>query len=81
MHSGSFCLRLDDRWSRALRRSYQLGFLGDMPIADQVDHALGFAVILEEELGGAPNSVIDLGTGAVCQAWCWRAAGRPAGWC
>jgi 16S rRNA (guanine527-N7)-methyltransferase len=67
--------RLDDRLDRALRRSYELGFLGSMPIADQIDHALGFVAILEEVLGAAPSSVIDLGTGGgvpgLVLARCW----------
>jgi 16S rRNA (guanine527-N7)-methyltransferase len=47
----------------ALSRSFDLGFLGSMPIADQIDHALGFVVNLESVLGGPPTNVIDLGTG------------------
>jgi 16S rRNA (guanine527-N7)-methyltransferase len=34
-----------------------------MPIEDQIDHGLGFVVVLEAVLGGPPSSVIDLGTG------------------
>jgi 16S rRNA (guanine527-N7)-methyltransferase len=34
-----------------------------MPIEDQIDHGLGFVVILEAVLGRPPTSVIDLGTG------------------
>jgi len=70
-----FRLRLDDRLDPALRRSSELGFIGTMPIADQIDHALGFVAILEEELGGPPSSVIDLGTGGgvpgLVLACCW----------
>jgi 16S rRNA (guanine527-N7)-methyltransferase len=55
--------RVGGRLEAVLRRSYELGFLGTMPLTDQVDHALGFVAILEEELAGAPASVIDLGTG------------------
>lgn len=47
----------------ALARSAELGFLGDVPVAEQVDHALGFVFSAESELGAAPRSVIDLGTG------------------
>jgi 16S rRNA (guanine527-N7)-methyltransferase len=47
----------------ALTRSFELGFLGSMPIDDQIDHALGFVAVLETCLGGPPGSVIDLGTG------------------
>jgi len=46
-----------------LQRSFELGFLGAMPIADQIDHAIGFAAVLESEFGGPPASAIDLGTG------------------
>jgi 16S rRNA (guanine527-N7)-methyltransferase len=45
------------------QRSFELGFLGSMPIGDQIEHALGFVAILESELVGPPASVIDLGTG------------------
>ena len=58
-----------------LRRSFDLGFLGSMPITDQVEHALGFAVIVESILGRPPSSVIDLGTGGgvpgLVLASCW----------
>jgi len=61
--------------SGALRRSFDLGFLGRMPIADQIDHALGFVSILEMERHGPPATVIDLGTGGgvpgLVLASCW----------
>ena len=67
--------RLGGRLAPALQRSLELGFLGSMPVADQIDHALGFVAILEEELRGAPTSVIDLGTGGgvpgLVLACCW----------
>ncbi len=44
-------------------QSFELGFLGSMPIEEQIDHALGFVEILESELGAPPDSVVDLGTG------------------
>ncbi|MGD0880922.1 MAG: RsmG family class I SAM-dependent methyltransferase [Acidimicrobiales bacterium] len=47
----------------ALLRSFELGFLGSMPIGDQIDHALGFVAVVEAVLGGAPEAAIDLGTG------------------
>jgi 16S rRNA (guanine527-N7)-methyltransferase len=64
-HDGleQFRRRLDVQLETALGRSYELGFLGAMPIPDQIDHALGFVAIIEGELGGAPSAVIDLGTG------------------
>jgi len=55
--------RVDPVLRRALSRSFDLGFLGSMPIDDQIDHALGFVAVLESSSGGAPESVIDLGTG------------------
>jgi 16S rRNA (guanine527-N7)-methyltransferase len=47
----------------ALRRSAELGFLGGMPIEDQIDHALGFVYSAESEAGTAPRRVVDLGSG------------------
>jgi len=59
----------------SLHRSHELGFLGRMPIAEQIDHALGFVSILEAECGGPPTGVIDLGTGGglpgLVLASCW----------
>jgi 16S rRNA (guanine527-N7)-methyltransferase len=46
-----------------LKRSAELGFLGSMPIIDQIEHALGFVVAAESALGGSPISVADLGSG------------------
>ena len=40
-----------------------LGFLGTMPMSGQIEHSLGYAWVLEAELGGAPVSVLDLGSG------------------
>ncbi|HEX3840087.1 MAG TPA: RsmG family class I SAM-dependent methyltransferase [Acidimicrobiales bacterium] len=61
----------DDRINRELvetvapilERSAQLGFLGGMPIPEQIDHALGFSEAAEAQLGRAPHSALDLGTG------------------
>ena len=55
--------RVDPEVHRSLERSFQLGFLGSMPIDEQIEHALGFVAIVEEKLGREPTSVIDLGTG------------------
>jgi 16S rRNA (guanine527-N7)-methyltransferase len=58
-----------------LSRSAALGFLGDAPLTEQVDHALGFVFSAESELGRAPRSVVDLGTGGglpgVVLRSCW----------
>ena len=67
--------RVDPVLDRALARSFELGFLGSMPIRSQIDHALGFVAVLEMELGRTPASVIDLGTGGgvpgLVLASCW----------
>jgi 16S rRNA (guanine527-N7)-methyltransferase len=55
--------RIDPFLNGAFEKSFQQGFLGRMPIQDQIDHALGFVALLEGHLGGAPVSVIDLGSG------------------
>jgi 16S rRNA (guanine527-N7)-methyltransferase len=46
-----------------LIRSGELGFLGGMPIEDQVDHALGFVSVAESFMGRSPSAVVDLGSG------------------
>jgi 16S rRNA (guanine527-N7)-methyltransferase len=46
-----------------LDRSAELGFLGSMPVTDQIDHSLGFVVAAESALGGSPTAVADLGSG------------------
>ena len=67
--------KVDPALDAVLRRSFELGFLGSMPVKDQVEHALGFVAIFESELGGPPSSVIDLGTGGgvpgLVLASCW----------
>jgi 16S rRNA (guanine527-N7)-methyltransferase len=61
-----------------LERSAELGFLGSMPIHDQIDHALGFAVAAESALGRSPTSVADLGSGGgvpgLILVACWPTA-------
>jgi 16S rRNA (guanine527-N7)-methyltransferase len=67
--------KVDPALDAVFQRSFDLGFLGSMPIADQIEHALGFVAVLESELGGPPPSVIDLGTGGgvpgLVLASCW----------
>ena len=46
-----------------LERSAGLGFLGGMGIEEQIDHALGFCRAAEDQLGRAPNTTLDMGTG------------------
>jgi len=60
---GGLRARVDPLIRRALVRSAELGFVGSMPIDDQIDHALGFVAVLESSLEVPPRSVIDLGTG------------------
>jgi 16S rRNA (guanine527-N7)-methyltransferase len=55
--------RLSDAVLESLNRSSQLGFLGPMPVAEQIDHALGFVAVVEDARGSIPTSVADLGTG------------------
>jgi 16S rRNA (guanine527-N7)-methyltransferase len=66
--------RVDPALGAIYQRSFELGFLGSMPIADQIEHALGFVAILEES-GSHPSSVIDIGTGGgipgLVLASCW----------
>ena len=67
--------RVDPALGAVFQRSFDLGFLGGMPVADQIEHALGFVAILEAHTGGPPPSVIDLGTGGgvpgLVLASCW----------
>jgi 16S rRNA (guanine527-N7)-methyltransferase len=46
-----------------LERSAAQGFLGSMAVDEQIDHALGFARVAEDQLGRPPNRALDLGTG------------------
>ncbi len=55
--------RVDGDVVATLTRSASQGFLGSMPVGDQIDHALGFASATEAVLGRPPMSVADLGTG------------------
>lgn len=47
----------------ALSRSLELGFLGSMPLGDQIDHALGFVHAVESSRQEPPAAVVDLGSG------------------
>jgi 16S rRNA (guanine527-N7)-methyltransferase len=71
-------LRVSDRIRQTLERSADLGFLGGMPIGEQIDHALGFVAAVESELKRPPHSVIDLGTGGglpgLVLTSCWSAS-------
>jgi 16S rRNA (guanine527-N7)-methyltransferase len=55
--------RVGDEVVESLKRSADLGFLGRMPVAEHIDHALGFVAAAETELGRPPTGVVDLGTG------------------
>ncbi|HWD52570.1 MAG TPA: RsmG family class I SAM-dependent methyltransferase, partial [Acidimicrobiales bacterium] len=46
-----------------LERSADQGFLGSMAVDEQIDHALGFARVAEDQLGKPPDRALDLGTG------------------
>lgn len=62
----------------ALQRSAEHGFLGSMPIMDQIDHTLGFVFSVEAELGRQPRSTLDLGSGGgipgLILSTCWPEA-------
>jgi 16S rRNA (guanine527-N7)-methyltransferase len=55
--------RVSPRVHLALGHSAEQGFLGSMPLAEQIDHALGFVFAAESSLDRQPNSALDLGTG------------------
>jgi 16S rRNA (guanine527-N7)-methyltransferase len=55
--------RVSSRVRTILSRSAERGFLGSMPIADQIDHALGFVFVAESQADRHPDSMLDLGTG------------------
>jgi 16S rRNA (guanine527-N7)-methyltransferase len=46
-----------------LERSAEFGFLGTMPVSEQIDHSLGFVFAAESALVQPPRTVLDLGTG------------------
>ncbi len=60
---------------RVLEQAATLGFLGEAPVDDQVDHALGFVAAVEEAIGIQPRAVLDLGSGGglpgLVVACCW----------
>jgi 16S rRNA (guanine527-N7)-methyltransferase len=55
--------RVGDEVVATLHRAAEYGFLGNMPVAEQIDHALGFVLATEKSLVGVPGRVADLGTG------------------
>lgn len=55
--------RVDRRVADSLARSSDLGLLGGMTLADQIDHSLGFVWSVESALGRRPQTVADLGSG------------------
>lgn len=67
--------RVEPWVAETLARSAELGFLGPMPIADQIEHALGFVHAFEREFGRPPDTVLDLGSGGgvpgLILASCW----------
>lgn len=72
---GSLRSRVEAWVGETLSRSAELGFLGGMPVGDQVDHALGFVSVAESFLGRSPSAVVDLGSGGgipgVVLSSCW----------
>ncbi len=55
--------RVSSSVTAILERSAELGFLGTMPVSEQIDHSLGFVFAAESALDTAPRRVLDLGTG------------------
>lgn len=54
---------LADRLVPLLEEGEQLGFLGSLPVDDQIEHSLGFARVVADALGRPPTSLLDLGSG------------------
>ena len=46
-----------------LNRSASRGFMGSMPVSEQIAHGLGFAAASEATLKAVPGTVLDMGTG------------------
>jgi 16S rRNA (guanine527-N7)-methyltransferase len=46
-----------------LERAVDLGFLGPVDPMEQIDHALGFVLVVERERSTVPDRAMDLGTG------------------
>ena len=71
-------VRITTQIEPLLKRSAELGFLGRMPIAEQIDHSLGFVAAAEWALGRRPTAVVDLGSGGgvpgIILVVCWPAA-------
>jgi 16S rRNA (guanine527-N7)-methyltransferase len=67
--------RVPPEVDRVLLHSADQGFLGAMPVADQIDHALGFVFAAESVVARPPTSFVDLGTGGgvpgVVLLACW----------
>jgi 16S rRNA (guanine527-N7)-methyltransferase len=55
-------MELDPAITAALLHAQQIGAIGPAPIAQHIEHALGFADVIAE-CDPAPTSIIDLGTG------------------
>ena len=55
--------RVSPEIEMVLRHSAERGFLGAMPVPDQIDHSLGFCYSVESALQRQPRSLVDLGTG------------------
>lgn len=70
--------QLEAALTEVLEDANRLGFLGPMPAAEQVDHALGFVGVIQSAIGRAPASVLDLGSGGgppgLMLAVCWPTA-------
>ncbi len=54
---------VSDQLEESLDRSASRGFMGPMPVSEQIAHGLGFAAASEEILKAVPRTVLDMGTG------------------
>jgi 16S rRNA (guanine527-N7)-methyltransferase len=67
--------RVDGDVRGILSRAAAYGFLGGMPIDEQIDHALGFVWAVEAASDDPPQPVLDLGSGGgvpgLVLASCW----------
>jgi 16S rRNA (guanine527-N7)-methyltransferase len=62
----------------SLNRSASLGFMGPMPVSEQIAHGLGFAAASEATLKAIPRTILDMGTGGgvpgLILLACWPAS-------
>jgi 16S rRNA (guanine527-N7)-methyltransferase len=55
--------RVSDDVVASLERAVEFGFLGPVDPVEQIDHALGFVLVIEREQPSGPLRAVDLGSG------------------